>query len=285
MTASTKERYEDLAAQLADGIDALVDSDAWQAHLAHQARFRRYSFRNTMLIVMQCPQATQVAGKTKWAEMGRTVIDGATPILIWGPTTRKATTTNEDGEEETVTFGSFRLCPVYDVSQTEGDEMPPSPCHLLDGEDEHGMFDRLVTVAGGIGFKVWQTPEIDGYPGANGLCEHGARKITVASDRSPLQQVKTLIHELAHAILHEHVDYVATRGDCELEAESVAYIVASTLGLDTSAYSFGYVANWQGGSAKRARKQIKASLGNIQKAAAQITGGLEKQEVAVAAAA
>jgi IrrE N-terminal-like domain len=153
---------------------------------------------------------------------------------------------------------------------------------LLQGEDEAGMFGKLAKVAESIGYRVQVTPEIDGYPGANGLCEYGARRLTVAGNRSSLQQVKSLAHEIGHAMLHEPVDgkREITRGQCELEAESTAYVVCQSLGLDTSGYSFGYVAGWQGDDPAKARDQIKASGKAIQGAARRICEGLEAEPAA-----
>lgn len=278
------ERREALARQLADGIAALTQSDEWRRYLDVQAKFHRYSFANTLLVMAQCPAASRVASYRKWQELGRQVRKGEHALWVWAPCTRKAAGPAED-DGESITAGEgeprrtvtgFRPVPVFDISQTEGGELP-EVCHLLDGEDETGLFGRLADVAGGMGWTIQRTPEIGGYPGANGLCEHGPRVITVASARSPLQQVKTLAHELAHAILHAPAaDYQATRGLCELEAESVAYIVAASCGLDTSAYSFGYVAGWQHGDAGKAREAIKASGARIQRAAGQILAALDK---------
>ena len=280
-------RREALADQLADGIDALTQSEEWRRYLAAQARFHRYSFGNTLLIMRQCPAATQVASYKRWQEMGRQVRKGESAIWIWAPCTRKVTETSEtsedgDGEARRMLSG-FRPVPVFDIGQTDGEDLP-EVCHLLGGEDEDGMFGRLAAVAEGMGWTVRRAPGVDGHPGANGLCEHGARVITVASARSPLQQVKSLAHEMAHALLHgPRVDYPAARGLCELEAESVAYIVAASLGLDTSAYSFGYVAGWQNGDAGKAREAIKASGARIQRAAGEILGALAKASELVAA--
>jgi antirestriction protein ArdC len=273
------ERREALARQLADGIAALAQSDQWRRYLDVQAKFHHYSFANALLVLAQCPAASRVAGYRRWQELGRQVCKGERALWVWAPCTRKVAEAAEDGSEpgeprRMVT--GFRPVPVFDVSQTQGAELP-EVCHLLDGEDETGLFDRLTTVAEGMNWTVRSTPEIDGHPGANGLCQHQPRVITVASVRSPLQQVKTLAHELAHAILHgEGTDYAGTRGLCELEAESVAYIVAASCDLDTSAYSFGYVAGWQQGDADKAREAIKAAGARIQRAAGQILGALDK---------
>jgi antirestriction protein ArdC len=283
MQDKTTDRREALTAQLAEGIDALTRSDEWRRYLEVQAKFHRYSFANTLLILRQCPGASQVASYRKWQELGRQVRNGEHGLWIWAPCTRKVTPADDgeaitaDGEAEARrVLSGFRPVPVFDVAQTDGDDLPEI-CHLLDGEDDSGVFDRLAAVAEGMDWTVRRMPEVDGHQGANGLCEHGLRVITVASARSPLQQVKTLAHELGHGLLHgPAVYYAGNRGLCELEAESVAFVVCASLGVDTSAYSFGYVAGWQQGDAARAREAIKASGNRIQRAAGQILTALEK---------
>jgi len=274
---------DEILAKLADGIDGLTDSDEWARYLAVQAKFHRYSFGNVMLILQQCPNASRVMaygkrdGSTGWLSLGRNVIKGEHAIRIFAPSTRKGT--NDAGEEETKLIG-FRLVPVFDMSQTEGDPLP-EVCTLLAGADDAGAFARLVKVAEGMGWRVEAPAEIDGYPGANGLCEHGRKLISVASDRSAAQMVKSMAHELGHAILHgSSSDYRANRGLCELEAESVAYVVCQHIGLDTSDYTFGYVATWVG--ADKARDKIKASGKAISRAAKTIIDALESPAEAMA---
>jgi hypothetical protein len=283
---------------LSDGIDALCESAEWQRYLDVQARFRRYSFSNTMLIVTQRPTATQVASFKAWQGMGRQVRKGETAVRIWAPIGGRPRAAEDQAAEEerdgaepkaaepkasTKGYASrFTLVPVFDISQTDGEALP-EPVKLLDGQAEAGTFGGLVKVAESIGYTVQVTPEIDGHEGANGLCEFGHRRLTVAGNRSPLQQVKSLTHEIAHALLHEPEGESETptfkqpRGLRELEAESTAYVVCQGLGLDTSGYSFGYVAGWSGGDRKAAREAIKASGMRISGAAKQITEGLEAQ--------
>jgi hypothetical protein len=285
-----------LLAQLQDGIDALCESAEWQRYLDVQARFRTYSFSNTMLIVTQRPTATAVASAKAWLGMGREKIEGAAPLRIWAPVMGKPKAAEgkaaeldgeQPGEEASERRSSravrFVLVPVYDVSQTTGEPLP-EPVRLLQGEDEAGVFGRLATVAEGIGYSVQVTPEIDGHPGANGLCEFGHRRLTVAGNRSSLQQVKSLAHEIAHALLHEPEgdgptpEFKQSRGERELEAESTAYVVCQQLGLDTSDYSFGYVAGWAGsGTPRKTRNAIKAAGKRISGAAKHITEALEGQ--------
>jgi hypothetical protein len=269
-------RREEFLDQLADGIDALTSSAEWQRYLDVQSRFHHYSFSNTMLILLQYPDASRVASFRKWQELGRQVRKGETAVRVWAPHTYKVETEGEDSEAAVHRKLGFHLVPVFDVVQTEGDPLP-EPVRLLQGEDEAGLFGRLSGVAEGLGYVVQVTPEIDGHAGANGLCEFGLRRITVAGDRSEVQKVKSLAHEIGHALLHEPPadgDGI-TRGLGELEAESVAYVVSRSLGLDTGEYSFGYVAGWSGGDPKAARQAIKASGDRIQGAARRIIDALD----------
>jgi antirestriction protein ArdC len=281
---AAEQKRAEVLEKLADGIDSLTTSDAWKSYLDCQAKFHRYSFTNTLLILCQNPAATRVASFKKWQELERHVVKGETSIRIWAPRgTPKAKAEAEKPEGETepskAPRRSFVLVPVFDVSQTEGKPLP-EPVHLLEGEDQAGMFGKLTKVAESIGYQVDVTPEIDGHPGANGLCEYGLRKLTVAGNRSAMQQVKSLTHEIAHAMLHEPPESgerEATRGQCELEAESTAYVVGQSLGIDTSDYSFGYVAGWSGGDADKARATIKTCGGRISGASQKIFDELEAQ--------
>ena len=250
---------------LTEGIEALTDSEAWQAHLEVQGRFRRYSFSNTLLICAQDPAATRVAGFVTWKKLGRSVVKGERAIWILAPVTGRRGHADDDEERRPVV--GFRPVPVFDVAQTEGDPLP-EVCRVLRGEDPASCFARLVTRAEAIGYSVATTA----LPGTtNGDCSFALRRIRVECRNDPAQQVKTLAHELAHALLHERVD---DRPLAELEAESTAYLICRTLGLDTADYSFGYVACWAGGGPE-AVTRIKASGARIQQAASAILAGLE----------
>jgi antirestriction protein ArdC len=277
--AAAKDRRDGIMKDLSEGIARLTNSDEWRRYLDVQARFHRYSFPNVMLIMLQCPAATRVASYRRWQEMKRQVRKGEHGIRVWAPSTRKVAeaTPNgaEDDQHEEVT--GFVLVPVFDISQTDGEPLP-EVVHLLEGEDPAGIFGRLAAVAEGMGFKVTTSPEIPGHPGANGLCEYrddGRTVITVASNRSPLQMIKSLAHEITHAILHCGSEL--PRGRKELEAESGAYVVCRHLGLDTSEYSFGYVAVWQNGDADAAQEAIKASGRAISRASRKILAALDAE--------
>ncbi len=159
---------------------------------------------------------------------------------------------------------------MFDVAQTDGEELP-SICKRLAGEDPEGHYATLLTVAASIGFTV-EDHEFDGS--TNGDCCHSEHRIRVETRNTPAQRVKTLAHEIAHALLHETFD---SRALAELEAESTAYVVCQTLGIDSSDYSFGYVATWAGGG-DQAIAGIKASCERIQRSASTILRAFEPQD-------
>lgn len=253
----------DLLAQLTDGIAKLTDSDEWRRFLDHQSRFHTYSYGNVLLIAAQRPTASRVAGFHTWRKLGRHVMKGEKAIWILAPMVYKLDDGEQDSDPLRVIRG-FKYVPVFDLSQTDGEELP-TVCNRLDGDDTAGLFAQLTAVAQSIGFTV-EITELPG--GTNGDCSHLEHRIRIEGGNTPIQQVKTLAHEIAHAILHETYD---NRSLAEMEAESTAYVVCQSLGIDSSDYSFGYVATWAGGG-ESAIAAIKASCERIQKAAAQICG-------------
>lgn len=259
------DKKTEILATLAEGVARLTDSAEWQAWLDVQSRFHRYSWGNTLLIALQKPDATQVAGFRAWLQLGRHVRKGVKGIAIIAPIVHRLHVTDETTGDEKIIAGSpsaFRLAHVFDIAQTDGDELPEVPVHKLEGDDTDGLYARLIAVAHSLGFSV-EEDYLEG--GVNGDCNHTDHHIRVEVRNEPKQQVKTLAHELAHAILHgERKDLPRERA--ELEAESVAYVVTSSLGIDSSAYSFGYLATWTGGG-EEARKAISESAQRIQKAA------------------
>lgn len=270
--SATSSRPE-LIAQLNDGIAKLTTSEEWIRFLDYQSRFHRYSWGNTLLITQQCPHATRVAGFHAWRKMSRVVRRGEKAIWILAPMVYK----NADdaaGDDERIVRG-FKWVPTFDISQTDGDPLP-EVCRRLTGDDPKGLYGQLVGVAQSIGFTVQDT-ELPAE--VNGDCSHLTKTIRVEITNAPAQRVKSLAHELAHALLHEEYK---NRGLAELEAESVAFVVCRSLNLDTSDYSFAYVAQWSGGG-DEAIAGIKASCDRIQKTAATILRSFESDnEQAVA---
>lgn len=240
--------------ELGVSVEELLTEDGWQRWLELAGRFHRYSFANMVLIAFQRPDATAVAGYQRWRELGRQVQHGERSIKIWAPRTKKQR--DDDGEERRVLTG-FGVAHVFDVSQTAGEplpEMPPRP--VLDDAVIPGLFDDLVQQVTAVGkIDVW-TPRPDetgGHsPEARGWYDIAERRIAVRldyydSDHSivtlpPAQRVKTLIHELGH-----HFDpalNLLQRSECEVVAESVAWLVTRDMGLDSTLGAAHYLAGW-----------------------------------------
>ncbi|MEM6427607.1 MAG: ArdC-like ssDNA-binding domain-containing protein [Deinococcota bacterium] len=234
---STPKRTNKAAEILAENVHKLFNADDFKAALRFRRTFQTaYSFRNVWLIWAQCPTATLVAGYSKWKEAGRQVLKGQKALRITVPMTRKG----DDGESEV--FG-FRAASVFDVSQTDGETVPTLPApQLLQGEPANvkPITRALMSFAKARDIKI-ETKTIDG--GAEGYFSPMDNKIVLRNDRSPFNNLATLIHELAHALMHtdgvRKETYIK-----ELEAESVAFIVCDALGMDTSPFSFAYLAGW-----------------------------------------
>jgi len=267
MTATNNR--SDLLAALTEGISKLTTSEEWERYLDCQSRFYHYSSNNVMLILAQRHDATQIAGFSAWKKFGRFVKKGEKAIWIVAPM-RYTVSDDEKTDDKQQVIRGFKWVPVFDISSTDGEELP-SVCNKLAGDDPDGLFDRLTAVADSIGYHV-EKVSLDGH--TNGDCTYSEKRIRVEATNAPAQRVKTLAHELAHALLHEGRK---DRALAELEAESTAFIVCRALGIDTSDYSFGYVTTWAGGG-DQAIAGITASCQNIQKAAATILGSFEVRD-------
>lgn len=242
-------RVEELHQTLEAGVASLVDGDSWKAWLGTQAKFHRYSWNNTLLIMMQKPEATQVAGYRTWQGMGRQVRKGEKSIGILAPIFAKAK--DAEGKDEKRLVG-FRAVSVFDVSQTDGEPLPTSGVALVEGDAPAGLWDALAAQVEANGYSL----ERGECGGANGWTNGTTKTIRVRDDVSDGQAVKTLAHEVAHMMLHMDGDEAMThRGIAEVEAESVAFIVAGAHGMDTSGYTFGYVAGWAGSAEADAVRQ------------------------------
>jgi len=278
--AQKQEEVQALMDKLHAGVSAISTSEEWAAMLRFASKLHSYSFNNQMLIYLQNPEATAVAGYKAWQKLGRHVKKGEKGLSILAPSVRKyeVERENEEGEVETEErkYMKFRVVKVFDISQTEGPEIPNARdiCSMLSGSDDEAkvVFDVLKTYAEKtLGYTV--TVKSTNSDRLNGWCDYSRKEIVVSSEREALQQAKTLAHEIAHAIMHtgegefEHViqDYR------EVEAESVAFCVMGSFGLDTSDYSFGYVAGWSGADPKK----VETSAKRIQKAVTQILDRLE----------
>ncbi|MDV8002883.1 ArdC-like ssDNA-binding domain-containing protein [Rhodococcus sp. IEGM 1408] len=279
--AARAEKVEQMHDELSAAVDALMQSGQWLMWLDFLGSFHRYSFNNTMLIQVQCPHATQVAGFKAWQAKGRQVRKGEKGIRIFGKPFRLVSETDEATGETT---RKAIKCPppvvsVFDISQTdpiEGVEQPTAPVAQLQGDDHAALYERISQWMTGQGWTVTR----EQIPGeSNGYCTvDGTRRIVVDADLSDAHAAKTAIHEAAHAILHTDDDGKLTtepdQATRELEAESVAYVVAGLHDLDTSDYSVGYVASWSGGQADT----VKATAVRVQEAVHLIADALTDED-------
>jgi antirestriction protein ArdC len=280
MTFATKpekgERTREAVAKLEAGIARLAAEADWRRYLDTQRRFHRYSFNNVLLIGLQKPEATQVAGFHTWLSMGRAVRKGEKGIWILAPRTRREED-DETGDKRTIVTG-FHAVPAFDVSQTDGEPLAaPEGPRLLEGDGVDGAYEALELVARSIGYTVAavEPAQLENRQ-ANGECQSSTRQIRISDEIGPAQRIKTLAHELGHALMHGDRDRPATRELIELEAESVAYVVTEAIGLDASGYSWAYVLGWAGGG-EEAIKGIRESGNRIQKASAFILDALADQ--------
>lgn len=256
MTQTMSKRDEKLAAlqaEIAAGVKALQSSEEWRAMLETAARFHKYSFRNVLLIAVQCPQASRVAGYNKWIELGRQVRKGEKAISILAPCTyRRELQPGEEGyrpgRKTTVTrLRGFRPASVFDISQTDGEPLPDVAPTLAEQDEPAGLWGKLEEYITGKGWTV----ERGDCGLAYGWADPATKVIRVRDGVHAGQAAKTLIHECAHALLH-FGDRKVSRDRAEVEAESTAYVVAGALGMPTGSYSFPYVASWAGDAVEEA---------------------------------
>lgn len=238
-----------------EAVEKLRSTEGWQQWLALRRHFHTYSLRNQLLIAMQCPQATRVAGFRAWLNLGYAVRKGEQSLRIWMPMPPskralaewKAAGSVPDEKPPT----RFKLGPVFDHSQVEPLPAPAEPVPLdppivqLEGDELAYAWPGLVLLAGEIGSSVAvaELPESKG-----GTYVPESKEITIAAGRSVNAQVKTLVHELGHALVRAEPDEDSgeplSYPEEELVVESVAYTVCGSLGLDTSGYSIPYLASW-----------------------------------------
>lgn len=276
-----KEAAEALHADLTDQVGQLRDSGQWARFLEAAQSFHSYSINNMLLIWRQLPEATQVAGFRKWQSMGRQVRKGEKSLKIFGYSTKKFTTTDEKtGDEVEKRRPIFPILSVFDISQTdaiEGAEPVPEITHPLQGTDDAGIG---AAVAEWLTARGWSVEVEDIAGETNGYTDGDNARVVIDANLSDAHAAKTFLHEAAHVILHHGddkaltVDYAGHRGICETEAESVAYVVAGLLGLDTSAYTVGYVAGWSDCDTEL----IKSTAANVLRAAHILADALAPDE-------
>ncbi len=278
-------QVRDITDRLEEGIRELFDSEKYREYLRVMSKFYNYSFNNTLLIAMQRPDATLIAGYNSWRkDFGRYVKKGEKAIKIFAPTPYKTYEKREIRDPETrnpvldangepvvevteVVRNSFRVVNVFDVSQTEGRELPDISVDELTGSVE--KYDDLFNALTELSPVPIDFEDIIGS--AKGYFSHIENHIAIQEGMSEVQTVKTAIHEIAHAKLHAE-NNGKDRHTKEVEAESVAYTVCQHFGIDTSDYSFGYIA---GLSTDKETRELKSSLETIRNTAAEMIGSIE----------
>ena len=283
-----EDRVKEITQQLEDGIKDMFTSEKYMDYLNTMSKFHGYSLNNTLLIAAQNPKASLVAGFKSWEKnFDRHVKRGEKGIKILAPSpyTKKVLQEkvnpdtgemildkngNPVKEETEIKLTSFRVVSVFDVSQTEGKELPSMAHDLQDNIKDYPLYIQALEQVSDVPIAF---EEINGS--AHGYYSHATDSIAIQSGMSESQTLKTMIHEIAHSILHN--DNVADakekdRQTKEVEAESVAYTVCKHFGIDSSDYSFGYIAGW---SADKELNELKSSLETIRKTSSGLITGIE----------
>lgn len=288
-----KQRVQELTNKLEQGLQDLFNSDSYRNYLSTMSKFHNYSFNNTLLIAMQKPDATLVAGYKAWQKnFERHVNKGEKAIRILAPAPYKIKEERDkidpvtqellldkDGnpqkEEVEITIPAFRAVSVFDVAQTDGKPIPELAAKEL-LSDVEGYQDMIRAVEA-ISPVPIELEEIAGD--SKGYYDREAKRIAVQENMSESQTLKTMIHEVAHSKLHskeveQDEQMRKDRNTKEVEAESVAYTVCQHFSIDTSDYSFGYIAGWSSG---RDTKELRSSMDTIRRTASELITGIEEQ--------
>ena len=289
-----KQKVKEITDKLEEGLKELFDSEKYRSYLSTMSKFHNYSVNNTLLIAMQKPEASLVAGFRAWQKnFNRHVNKGEKGIRILAPTpyiikeerdkldpVTGEVMLDKEGmpqtEEVEVKIPAFRAVSVFDVSQTDGEPIPELEAkELLSTVEGYEDFIKAVT------YVAPATISFEDIPGSSrGFFSPTENRIAVQEGMSESQTLKTMVHETAHSMLHsKEVDSdilvpVKDRNTKEVEAESIAFTVCSHFGIDTSEYSFGYIAGWSSG---RDMKELKSSLDTIRKTASELIMGIEGQ--------
>ena len=289
---SEKQKVKEITDKLEAGLKELFESEKYKSYLSTMSKFHNYSFNNTLLIAMQKPEATLVAGYQAWQKnFERHVNKGEKAIRILAPAPYKIKEErdkldpvtgemmfDENGmpqkEETEVTIPAFRAVSVFDVSQTDGKPIPELEVNELLSTVEG--YEDFVQALMNISPVPIAFEDITGD--SKGYFSTAEKRIAVQENMSESQTLKTMVHEVAHSMLHDKevnqsMDIpVKDRNTKEVEAESVAFTVCQHFGIDTSDYSFGYIAGWSNG---RNMKELKSSLDTIRKTASELITGIE----------
>ena len=283
------EKIKELTEKLQAGIQELYDSAKYRDYLCTMAKFHHYSFNNSLLIWAQRPDATAVAGYRAWqTKFGRTVNPGAKGIMIYEPSSYKRTlrevVTDEDGnpvldkDGNKVTRAVERTFPTFKVGYVfayEDSSGPPLPRIVSIIDKDVSNYDSVMDALRKVSPAPIRFDSVSG--GANGYYDLLKREIVVKDTLPQAQKIKTAVHEVAHSILHDKIDGLdqeANKREMEVEAESISFCVTSWLGIDTSDYSFGYVAGW---SAGKELKELQTKMEIIRSTAHTIISGIEAE--------
>ena len=288
-----KQKVQEITEKLEQGIKELFESEKYKTYLNTMSKFHNYSFNNTMLIAMQKPDATLVAGFKAWQKnFDRHVKKGEKGIRILAPAPYKIKEERDkidpvtqellldkDGnpqkEEVEITIPAFRAVSVFDVAQTDGKPIPElAGKELLSDVEGYQDMIRAVEAISPVPIEL---EEIAGD--SKGYYDREAKRIAVQENMSESQTLKTMIHEVAHSKLHskeveQDEQMKKDRNTKEVEAESIAYTVCQHFGIDTSDYSFGYIAGWSSG---RDTKELRSSMDTIRRTASELITGIEEQ--------
>ena len=297
---TNKDRMREIVDSIENGIKELFESDKYRQYLSTMSRFHRYSVNNTMLIYMQRPDATHVAGFNKWRDQfGRNVLKGEKGIRIIAPTPYKkkveeiktdpetnAPVLDADGkaiiEEKEIRIPMFKVVSVFDVSQTAGKPLPQLAADLSGNVQQYEVFMEALRRASPVPMEIKPVArDTDGFFSAK------AQSITIRAGMSEVQTVCAAVHEIAHAKLHdyEHMTELADDGETilvpgeksrnteEVEAESISYAVCQYYGIETGENSFGYIATWSKG---KELKELRASLETINKTASELITDIDR---------
>ena len=283
-----QEKIKEITERLEKGIESLFESENYKNYLKTMSKFTSYSLNNTLLIAMQKPDATTVAGYTTWKSLGRQVKKGQKAIQILAPIIYKKKREDEGEEDDKASarrdkplseetekiLVGFKIVNVFDIAQTEGEPLPEI-VHKLDGSVD-GYSDFMKALRGISPVPVI-LQNVEGS--ANGYFDLVNKFIAIDKNMSQEMHVKTGIHEVAHAILHDKDNGMEkdSKHDIEtkeVQAESVAFTVCQYYGIDTSDYSFGYISGWSSGKDLR---ELKESMEVIRKTAQMIITGIDNQ--------
>lgn len=271
-TASRKPdtRVEEALEWLESGVVRILDDEAFKRYLSIAAKFHRYSANNCLLILMQRPDATRVAGYRAWQQLGRQVRKGEKGIKILAPISRTIAEDEETGEKVRALVG-FKTATVFDVSQTDGEELPEAPRpEDLDREEGAKIAEKVYEGLSRFCEKegvavIFEERRRGDY----GSYQRKELRITLNAALPVTEKATTLAHELAHHLLHAQADGT-TKQAREIEAEGAAFVVCAAFGLDTSRFTFAYVANYAGEP-----EALKAALERIQGAARRLVEAVE----------